>query len=160
MFKKTDDLVQEVTPKECSLPACLSTPFPTLALLVVTLIKRKPPPDAYSAPAHYLATIIMKFLLRLYVHIFLSPVCTLLSPVLNISCMLLLIWLLLALVVIAAAVDVFVLPPPAPPASFIDQFLDGLRLQPVQLPGVPAVFASPPMKRERGQTENQKVVEN
>ena len=106
MFKKTDDLVREVIPKECSLPACLSTPF----LLVVTLIKRKPPPDAYTAPAHHLATIIMKFLVRLSVHIFLSPVCTLLSPVLNISCMLLLIWLLLALVVIAAAVDVFVLP--------------------------------------------------
>ena len=62
--------------------------------------------------------------------------------------------------VIAVAVDVFVLPPRAPPASFIDQFLDGLRLQPVQLPGVAAAFASPPMKRERRQPENQKIVEN
>merc|ERR1711990_488575 len=36
---------------------------------------------------------------------------------------------------------------------------DGLHLQPVQVPGVPAVFASPPIKRERRQAEDEKVLE-
>merc|ERR1712233_131488 len=37
---------------------------------------------------------------------------------------------------------------------------DGLHLQPVQVPGVPALFASPPVKREKRQTEDEKVEED
>merc|ERR1712055_801816 len=89
-----------------------------------------------SAPAHHLGTIIMKFLL------------------------------VVALVVIAAAVDAFVLPSyssylidrPVPDHSVLVH--DGLHLQPVQVPGVPAVFASPPVKREKRQTEDEKVLED
>merc|ERR1712110_1110805 len=89
-----------------------------------------------SAPAHLLGTIIMKFLL------------------------------VVALVVIAAAVDAFVLPSssylvdrPVPDHSVLVH--DGLHLLPVQVPGVPAVYASPPLKRERRQAEeDEKVVED
>merc|ERR1739842_109376 len=89
-----------------------------------------------SAPAHHLGTIIMKFLL------------------------------VVALVVITAAVDAFVLPSyssylvdrPVPDHSVLVH--DGLHLQPVQVPGVPAVFASPPIKRERRQAEDEKVLED
>merc|ERR1712241_1370724 len=89
-----------------------------------------------SAPAHHLGTIIMKFLL------------------------------VVALVVIAAAVDAFVLPSyssylvgrPVPDQSVLVH--DGLHLQPVQVPGVPAVYASPPLQRERRQAEGQKVVDD
>merc|ERR1719427_2061084 len=73
--------------------------------------------------------------------------------------------LVVALVVIAAAVDAFVLPSsaflvdrPVPAHSVLVH--DGLHLQPVQVPGVPAVFASPPVKREKRQTEDEKVVED
>ena len=72
---------------------------------------------------------------------------------------------MVALVVIAAAVDAFVLPSyssylvdrPVPDHSVLVH--DGLHLQPVQVPGVPAVFASPPVKRERRQAEDEKAVE-
>merc|ERR1712080_28587 len=67
-----------------------------------------------------------------------------------------------ALVVVA---DAFVLPPssylvdrPVPDHSLLVH--DGLHLQPVQVPGVPALFASPPVKREKRQTEDEKVVED
>merc|ERR1712198_94984 len=89
-----------------------------------------------SAPAHHLGTIIMKFLL------------------------------VVALVLIAAAVDAFVLPSsssylvdrPVPEHSVLVH--DGLHLQPVQVPGVPAVYASPPLKRERRQAQDEQVVED
>merc|ERR1712018_246341 len=84
-----------------------------------------------SAPAHHLGTIIMKFLL---------------------------------VVALVVAADAFVLPSsylvdrPVPDHSLLVH--DGLHLQPVQVPGVPALFASPPVKREKRQTEDEKVVED
>merc|ERR1712130_1072213 len=80
-----------------------------------------------SAPAHHLGTIIMKFLL---------------------------------VVALVVTVDAFVLPwsssylveRPVPDHSVLVH--DGLHLQPVQVPGVPALFASPPVKREKRQTED------
>merc|ERR1712077_180343 len=84
-----------------------------------------------SAPAHHLGTIIMKFLL---------------------------------VVALVVAADAFVLPSsylvdrPVPDHSVLVH--DGLHLQPVQVPGVPALFASPPVKREKRQTEDEKVVED
>ena len=68
--------------------------------------------------------------------------------------------------VTAVAVDAFVLP--SPPSYLVDRpvpdhsvlLYDGLHLQQVQVPGVPALFASPPVKRERRQAEDEKVVEN
>merc|ERR1712130_997715 len=79
-----------------------------------------------SAPAHHLGTIIMKFLL---------------------------------VVALVVAVDAFVLPwsssylveRPVPDHSVLVH--DGLHLQPVQVPGVPALFASPPVKREKRQID-------
>merc|ERR1712083_881199 len=84
-----------------------------------------------SAPVHHLGTIIMKFLL----------------------------------VVVVATVEAFVLPSPS---YLVDQPVpdqsvlvhDGLHLQQVQVPGVPAVYASPPLQRERRQAEGQKVVDD
>ena len=69
-------------------------------------------------------------------------------------------------VLVVAAVDAFVLPPssylvdqPVPDHSVLMH--DGLHLLPVQVPGVPAVYASPPLKRERRQAEeDEKVVED
>merc|ERR1712032_8825 len=87
-----------------------------------------------SAPAHLLGTIIiMKFLL-------------------------------VVAVVVVAAVDAFVLPPssylvdqPVPDHSVLVH--DGLHLLPVQVPGVPAVYASPPLKRERREDEDEDGVD-
>merc|ERR1712018_29766 len=84
-----------------------------------------------SAPAHHLGTIIMKFLL---------------------------------VVALVVAADAFFLPSsylvdrPVPDHSVLVH--DGLHLQPVRVPGVPALFASPPVKREKRQTEDEKVVED
>ena len=73
---------------------------------------------------------------------------------------------MVALVLIAAAVDAFVLPSsssylvdrPVPDHSVLVH--DGLHLQPVQVPGVPAVYASPPLKREKRQAQDEQVVED
>merc|ERR1712126_471164 len=70
----------------------------------------------------------------------------------------------LLVVALVVAVDAFVLPSsylvdrPVPDHSVLVH--DGLHLQPVQVPGVPALFASPPVKREKRQTEDEKVVED
>ena len=68
-------------------------------------------------------------------------------------------------VVVVATVEAFVLPSPSylvdrpvPDQSVLVH--DGLHLQQVQVPGVPAVYASPPLQRERRQTEGQKVVDD
>merc|ERR1711997_1335572 len=87
-----------------------------------------------SAPVHHLGTIIMKFLL-------------------------------VVAVVVVATVEAFVLPSPSylvdrpvPDQSVLVH--NGLHLQQVQVPGVPAVYASPPLQRERRQAEGQKVVDD
>merc|ERR1712083_433669 len=87
-----------------------------------------------SAPVHHLGTIIMKFLL-------------------------------VVAVVVVATVEAFVLPSPSylvdrpvPDQSVLVH--DGLHLQQVHVPGVPAVYASPPFQRERRQAEGQKVVDD
>merc|ERR1719234_3100629 len=69
------------------------------------------------------------------------------------------------LVVVIAAVDAFVLPPPSSSSYLVDRPVadhsvlvhDGLHLLPVQVPGVPPVYASPPLKRERRQAEEEVV---
>ena len=68
-------------------------------------------------------------------------------------------------VVVVATVEAFVLPSPSylvdrpvPDQSVLVH--DGLHLQQVQVPGVPAVYASPPLQRERRQAEGQKVVDD